>query len=420
MNNIKEFFSNFIYRSGSSVILATIISRLFSFSASWIALKLIPNKEFGTVIFSYNIILFILPFSGLGLYQSFIRYAPFLKRKKEKLKLFNYVLKRGIQASLLLILGITIIALIWPYELNGIRYYIILLSFILIPEYILQLLKIQFRVLHQNKKFASLEILYNFILVILVFIFCTLYEEKGYIIALLLAPTIAILFYFRKFRLKKTSKPSIVDYQFFKYGFFSGLTSVVSQLLISIDVLLIGILLINPKYVTDYKYISIIPMSMLFMSNAFMATDFVTITERILELKYIKNYIKNYIFIFSAISSVLIFISYFYAENLLSIFDTDFVLYKSSFFILTIGVSSILILRGLFGNLLCSIGQITVNLYISIVAILLNCAGNYYLIPIYGIKGAAITSASIMWLTSILSAISFYYLYRQYLNKNKF
>ena len=89
MNNIKIFISNFLNRSGFQVILATILSRVFSFVASWLALQLIPNKELGLVIFSYNIILFIIPLTGLGLYQSLIRYAPLLQKTEDKIQLFG-------------------------------------------------------------------------------------------------------------------------------------------------------------------------------------------------------------------------------------------------------------------------------------------------------------------------------------------
>lgn len=83
-----------------------------------------------------------------------------------------------------------------------------------------------------------------------------------------------------------------------------------------------------------------------------------------------------------------------------------------------IGICAILILRGLYGNLLSSIGYVNINLYIGIVAVILNILGNYVMIPKYGIKGAAITSSLIMWFTSILTTICFFYLYKRFLTKN--
>ena len=76
-----------------------------------------------------------------------------------------------------------------------------------------------------------------------------------------------------------------------------------------------------------------------------------------------------------------------------------------------LGVCGILILRGLFGNLLSSIGKAHLNFYITGTALILNIICNYYLIPALGIKGAAITSASLMWCTGIASAILFWIFY---------
>lgn len=418
MRNFKAFISNFLQRSGNYVIGATIISRILSFIASWVALQLIPNREFGIVLFAYNIILFITPLSGLGLYQSLIRYAPLLNTLEEKKHLFNYVLSKGIKVSFLMTLCIVLSSIFVQFENSQAPYYVIIFSCILIPEYMYQLIKIRFRILHQNKKYSFSDILYNIILIILIGTLSGLFQEKGYVFAIILTPLIASSFYIKHLRINKYKKPKIVDRKFWQYGIYAGLTSVVSQLLVSIDILLIGLFMFDTKYVTDYRYISLIPMSMLFMSNAFMATDFVTITERVLNKDYLFNYIKNYIWIFSIICSILLTCSYFFGETFLNLFDSGLVKYANSFFILTIGISSILILRGLFGNLLSSIGKVHINLFIAIVAIAINTVGNYKLIPTYGITGVSAASAFSMIFTSIVSSIAFLYYYKLYLKEN--
>ena len=77
-----------------------------------------------------------------------------------------------------------------------------------------------------------------------------------------------------------------------------------------------------------------------------------------------------------------------------------------------IGICGILIFRGIFGNLLSSIGKAQINYYITSIALLLNIVSNNYFIPIYGIKGAAITTSILMWLTGIVSFIWFKILYK--------
>lgn len=419
MELIKSYIQNFLSRSGSYVLLATIISRLFSFLAAWFALRLIPNKELGVVLFAYNIILFVLPLSGLGLHQSFIRYGALLKTAEEKNSLFLYVLKKGLIVSLLLIGLITIIAFCINFQFQHTKIYLILLSFIIIPSFLLEIIKAQLRLIHNNKKFAFTEVTHSVLLLISVVILSYFFAEIGYATALVIAPLLTSLLFIRKidinFKLKE--KLSITDITFWKYGFFASLSNVVTQLLFVIDILLIGYLLANTEMVTNYRYISLIPLSLLFLPHVFIATDFVTFTEKIHNKNYIKEYIKSYMLLFLAISILLIIGSCFFGSFVLSLLDDDFITYTSTFFILMIGISGIFIFRGLFGNLLSSIGKAHVNYYIATLALLLNIISNYYLIPMLGIKGAAITSAILMWFTGILSFICFKLLYKKVLLK---
>lgn len=413
MNLLKSYIQGFTSRAGNYILTTSILSRLLSFCASWIALQLIPNKELGIVLFAYNIIIFIIPISGFGLHQSLLRYGSLLKTKEEKNSLFRYTFIKGIQITFLLIVGTILISLIIDFQFKDTKYYLLFLSFSLLPMYVFELIKIQFRLHHKNKLFASTEIVFTFILTILILVFSYFFQEKGYALALLLTPLFSVLFFANKFKsdLNSKVKLTIIDFSFWKYGVFASLSNVVTQLLFVIDILLIGFLLENAEMVTNYKYISLIPLSLLFLPRAFINTDFVAFTENIFNKKYIVKYIKSYMFLFSIISlSLCLFFSLF-SEFILKLFDASFLHYNSAFLILIFGVCGILIFRGLFGNLLSSIGKAHVNFYITSIALLLNIGSNYYLIPKYGIKGAAMTSAAIMWITGIASFIIFWHLY---------
>jgi len=416
---IKSYIQNFLNRSGGHVFLATFFSRLFSFLASWFAIQFVPNNELGIVLFAYNIIAFLIPFADLGLHQSLIRYGALLKTTEEKNNLFIYVFKKGFLISVCFVAATIIFALLFPFQFNKTGIYLAFLALVLVPDFIMQIIKIQFRLQHKNKLFSCVEILNSTFLVLFVLILSYFYKENGYVTAIVIAPLITSLFFIKKtaINLSFKVKPSIVDFSFWKYGFYSGLTSVVSSLLFVIDILLIGHLLNDPESVTSYKYISIIPLSVLFLPRMFIATDFVFFTEKISDKKYIFNYIKSYMTFFTLVSILYFAFFCFFSEITLGLIDKSLVKYSNSFLILSFGACGILIFRGLFGNLLSSIGRMEINYYINSLAILINIISNYYLIPIYGIKGAAITSAFLMWFTGIFSTIWFLYLYKKLLLK---
>ncbi|MDC3195163.1 polysaccharide biosynthesis C-terminal domain-containing protein [Flavobacteriaceae bacterium] len=415
MTQIKEYINGFINRSGSYVLFSTMAARVLSFLGSWIALQLIEAKELGIILFAYGIVQFIIPIGGFGLHQSLIRYGALLKSEDEKQQLFSYVLKKGIVASIAIILVLVGIGYFIPFQFDKTYVYFSILSLSILTVFILEIIKIQFRLQHKNRLYAITEFWYNIILTGLIFYLSYLFQGMGYIIALIVSPVLTALFFIKKLNVKLHIKNNlkITNLSFWKYGFFGGLSSVVTQLLILIDIILIGYLIDDPVAVTNYRYISIIPFSLLFLPRVFITTDFVTFTEKIHQKDYINRYIKNYMLFFGVVSILLLLFSYFFAEQILYIFGVEYMDYADSFLILIMGIVGIYIFRGLFGNLLSSIGKIELNYYIISIAIVINVISNYYLIPLYGIKGAAITSAILMWFTGILSWLSFLYFFRK-------
>ena len=420
MNLLKTYLQNFVARAGNHILSASIIARVLSFLASWIALQLIPNKELGIVLFAYNIIVFIIPIGGFGLHQSLLRYGALLKTKSEKNSLFRYTFFKGVWVTFILIFIIILTSVFINFQFENTKYYLAFLSITLLPMYIFELIKIQFRLHHQNKLFAFTEIIFTAVLTVSVLVLSYYFKENGYAIALVLTPIISISFFINKFKsdLFYKEKLGFINREFWKYGIFASLSNVVTQLLFVIDILLIGFLLNDAEMVTNYKYISLIPLSLLFLPRAFINTDFVAFTENIYNKNYIVRYIKSYLLLFTILSIAFCLFFGFFAEFILNLFDASFIQFKTSFLILILGVSGILIFRGLFGNLLSSIGKAHVNFYITFLALIINVFSNYYLIPKYGIKGAAITSASLMWFTGVVSAIVFWQLYnKRFLSK---
>ena len=421
MKSISKFIQNFLNRSGGFVFLATILARILSFLASLIALHFLDHKELGVILFAYNIIVFILPFAGFGQQQSLIRFGALSKTQEEKNSLFLYALKKGLLASLAIVTGLIVLSFTITFQFENTKYYLIALSLVILSTYLFEIIQIHFRLKHDNKSFALLGFINSLVLIIGVFMLSFFYQEVGYVAALILTPLISSLFFIKKLNLsfKHTPLPTNIGLDFWKYGIFASMSNVVTQLLFAIDILLIGYLLNDSAMVTNYKYVSLIPFSFLFLPRVFMSTDFVAFTEKISDQKFIKKYIIDYIKLFSLLSIGIVVFSWLFATQILEIFGSEFTVFTETFLILIIGVCGIFILRGLFGNLLSAIGKAHVNFYITSTALCLNIMSNYYLIPELGIKGAAITSAVLMWFTGILSVIWFYRDYQKLLVNKK-
>ena len=420
MKLLKDYIKNFKTRAGNYILSTSIICRLLSFFASWIALQFITNKELGIVLFAFNIVVFILPISGLGLHQSLLRYGSLLKTKEEKNDLFTTTFFKGTLASIALIIVLIFSSFFINFSFKNTQYYLIFLSFVLLPMYLFELIKIHFRLHYLNKIFAYSDLIHNIFLLINITILSYFYQENGYAVALVLSPIFSVIYLIKKYNLPLnfSVKSVKIELSFWKYGIFASLSNVVTQLLFVIDLLLIGLLLGDSEMVTNYKYISIIPLSLLFLPRAFINADFVAFTENIYNKEYILKYIKSYMLLFLIVSCGICIFFGVTSTYLLAIFDSNFAQYNLSFMILIVGVCGILIFRGLFGNLLSSIGKAHVNFYITSFALILNVISNYFLIPAYGILGATITSAALMWFTGLLTTFVFWKLYNnRFLNK---
>lgn len=412
---LKNFINSFLSRAGSAIFFSTLLSRFFSFVGSIIVLRLLDNKELGIILFAYGIIQFMIPMGGFGLHQSLLRYGALLTNKKDKEKLFSYVLKNGIIGSLILITMVIIVGYFISFKFNKTFYYLSLLSVAILSNFLFELVKTQFRLQHKNTLYAKAEFFQSLLLIVLIFILTVYFNELGYVFALICSPLIIAIAFMWKLKIKLYLKNdlSITSLNFWKFGFLGGLSNVITQLLFIIDIILIGELMNDSLMVTQYKYISIIPFSLLFLPRVFIAADFVSFTEKITDKKYVKNYIKSYKLFFSLVSVVIFTLGCLFRKSILMLFGEEYVKFSDSFLILIFGIIGIFIFRGIYGNLLSSIGKMTINYYIVLIATILNIISNYYLIPSYGLKGAAITTSSIMWLTGIASWVSFNFMYHK-------
>jgi O-antigen/teichoic acid export membrane protein len=279
---IKAILKGFMQRDGVHIMYATFAARILSFFASWIALKLIPNFELGYVIYSQNIIILLIPLSGFGATQALLRFGALAKTKGTQQKLYGYTLRKGIIFSSLIILTIGILSVLLPQKLQSVRLFLLILSLQLITLFLLDNLKTFYRVISQNKKYAQIELSFNLLLVILVFIGSYFLKEIGYVIALITTPLIIFLWFSNELKIPLIKNIPVNESlkQFWSYSFYAGLSNVASQLLIVLDILLIGSLIHNPEKITLYKYLSIIPFSLLFLPRVLLTTDFVILTKR--------------------------------------------------------------------------------------------------------------------------------------------
>jgi len=410
MDKIKAFIFNFLSRKGAWVFSSMAIGKLLTFLSSWIALKLLNQDDLGNLLFALNIVLFFIPLSGFGAAQGLLRYGAREEKSSDQQDLLNEVLKKGFIFSFILIGIIIILSEVLTSNMPDSRLFLMSLSLLILTLFILESIKTYYRVIGKNEVFAKIEITYAFILLFTVVIGCYFFGIWGYVTSLVLTPLFTLILYLPKNIFTRFySEKQLLKADFWKYSFFTGLSNSVTQLLAIADIFLIGYLLRDPAQVTFYKYLSLIPLSLVIFPNAIITTDFVSLTSKIDNQRFIFQYIKQYLVFFLLAVSLFWTIHLLFIDHILTFFGKDFISYKKVYYLLLLGVTAVIMLRILFGNLLSAMGMAKINFWIAGFSVLLNVFLNLYFIPRMGILGAAITSAITMWISSFLSLFCFYY-----------
>lgn len=412
VNDIIIFLNDLKNRKGGYIFTAIILSKIFGFLLSIFVIKTISTVEYGLVSYAYNIISFIAPFAGFGIFQSLVRYGPLQESQQKKRQLFKYVLKNGTLASVLLTGIVIAFSGVLTSSLPDSYNHLMLISFLIISLFIFEVVKIYFRVHHINKLFAYLEISNSVLLVISGVILTYFYGGYGYLISLIISPLLIAIYIIIQYgivkQIEKNDYSKSYKKSLWSYGFFTSLGGLTSQLIFSIDILMIGYLLESETKVALYKVASIIPFSLLFIPNGFIKTDLIKLTQEYQNRKFLKKYISNYLKLFSLISLVLALILWLLSNQIMQLFGEEYIEAANLVTVFGIGLIGAFVFRNLFGNLLDAVGWAKTSASLSVSVLILDVILNYFMVNEYGIIGAAYSTSILLWVSGIASMLAIY------------
>lgn len=376
---------------------------------------MIPKEEYGLIAYGLTILSFLVPFVGAGFHQGLARYGSISKGQTEKKILFRYTLKKGLLYTLGMIVLLIILSPLLNKILSGAAIYLAILSFQLLSLFLLQMIQIYCRLLYLNKLVAQIDMLNSLLLLISVFVLCSLFGGIGYVVSLIAVPILTSVYFILQLKPHVISDFSLSDLEinkieFISYGLYLSFGSVIAQLLFAVDILIIGFILKNAELVAQYKASNIIPFSFLIIASAVMATDYVKLARASQEnTVFLKNYYLNYLKIFGILGLVIIAFFYLSSDWLMQIFGAEYKGHPYLMFIFAIGAVGGIMFRIPMGNMLSAIGWPKTNALFSTIVFLINIVASYFMILYCGIEGAAITTSSLMWLSGLLSFAAFIY-----------
>ena len=307
---------------------------------------------------------------------------------------------------------------VFLFKKEQLSLYFKIISFAIVPFSIVNVNVQTLRGLKKIKEFAFFQYISKFLFAIIFFLLFTKLDNfEEYIVSVysytfsVLLILIATLFYINKYFKGTNAKKTINIYKILKTSFPMLFSSSMLLLLVWIDTIMIGIFS-TEKNVGIYNVALKLATTTSFILVAVNSIVAPKISETFnnARMHEFRKLVKDSTRIIFFSTLPLLIILFLFPEFLLSFFGKEFIIAKEVFFILLVG-QVINVMSGSVGYILQMTGKEKKYQNILLVSLFLNIILNLLLIPIFGIKGAAIASVVSLAFWNLYSV---FYIYKKY------
>lgn len=408
MKSLVEFLKQFLSNQGHLVFMSSIITKFSMLIVTIIASHLISPQNYGLIILILSVFSMFTPLVGLGFNQGLLRFGILENDEKIKQELSDYVFWKGFFHHIFITLIYLVVCLIYALKYDGVWAIIIFFGIRLLGYYFFNHTQSHYRMLNDNKTYSKMNITVDLSGIFLVAVLTYIFGMMGYLVAMAIIPWISIV-YFKKMKSFFPTRPSINFKEFRRYSFHASMTYFFSDLLFSMDFILIGFLL-DETSVAFYKNAVMLPMSISFLPLIFMQTDYPKLVKNFKDWNYLNFYLVNYYKIFIPLGIIILIVGYFVKDWIVPFVFGEYYAGGNGwvFFTILIALVGNMWMRNVYGNMTAAVGKAHWNTYISLGALFIILILGILLIPSYGIMGAAIGMAVAFLFTGFLGMLLFH------------
>lgn len=411
MNSLKEFWGNFLNNKGHHVFLSFLIAKICGFFSSVVIIRLLSETDYGVLSVVMAVFAIFLPFSGLGSNQVLLRYGS-IADGDDKKKLSSYLFFKGFFYEILLILIFLGFSFLYGEKYENVYVIFLFFGIRLLGFYLSNHIQTYYRITGKNSVFARVNNVINIGGFVILVVFTYFWKFYGYLFAIAIIPYLS-LFWLRKEIFSTKNSPPENKKELWRFGIFTATTSVISETLFALDIILLGFFL-NENAVANYKVAILLPSNIPFLAISFMQSDYPLLSKNYKNRSFLTTYIKNYYKIFIPICGFVLIFFYFSKEFLITLFfGANYAENGNLMMVLVIGFTFGMLSRNLFGNLLPAVGKIEINTWVSVISLLLLSVFSYFLVNYLGVLGMGISlTMMIIWEGS-----AYIYFFHNYLKK---
>lgn len=370
------------------------------FGSIFLARSLLSKADYGCLSYMENLCSFAYIFAGLGLSNALIRYSILSKEQEKKFAYYKFAVTRGFAFNLFLVAAMIVFNRFYShtegYEIAETLLPVLILA---LPfQHLINDNQMNERAMFNNRRYAAFSVVTSTI-VVLARVFGAMGDElHGVVIGIVLSNILCGAYmcfsgYRKYFRgVSAAVLTGSEKKQATVYATQYMITNSLWALFMLVDTFLIGRLIADPALLADYKVAYVFPGNMAIISGAigiFVGPYFVRHEN---DLQWVRrNFIKTYLATAALIAAAVLvlyvltppIISVCYGEKYLNTIPLMRILLVSCF--INCG------LRYTTANILASMGQVTYNMVISAIGLIMQIVIDLLLIPRYGIYGVAFT-----------------------------
>lgn len=394
---------------------ANVINKILAFLSSISIVRILTKEEFGTYAYLQNILSFFLLLNGAGVTSGYLQYGSKYWKDFKRFSFFKYSFKIGLTCNFIIGILISAYALFLSCDSKEISMLLIYMCLIPFFSLIFELLQTYNRVERDFKKYSRLTTINTVVYVLGMLAGAYLMKVTGIIVFHYIALFISILFGVYTFSARNVQWSKIKEPErkekknFMSFSILTMLSNAAGQLTYILDVFIIGFLLKDLNILASYKTATIIPFALTFIPISIMIFVYPYFVEHARDVDWVKKNYKNLLLYNGAFNLAISLFLIIFSKLIIRIcFGEQYIDTLYAFIILSAGYFISASFRIPAGNILAALGKVKINLYITIIAGILQIILDVVLILNIGSIGAAISSLCIFVFTGMLNNILLY------------
>ncbi len=406
------------------VIGAGLINKALVFFTTVLLIRILSKETYGLFSYAYNNINIVMIFSSLGMSSVMLQFASEQQIKEKRLYVDKFCVIIGVLSNCLFVLGIFIFSFFAPEKIEGANSVFRQFSFIIIVQFIFSSIVSFFRTELDNRKYRMVTNINSLFYFLGACIGAYFFSITGTIVGRYIGFIVATLVGLYLMRNDKTNMLGSRRFDGFEpktllsYGFTILLTNAVSQVLYTVDVLVVGNVIGTSTAVADYKTATTIPFALAFIPQLIVTYIYPHFARNREKFDWIWN--KTCIIVggLGLINIIITVGGFVFAPFIIRIFGDDYQEIVPCFRILMISYFFSGTFRVIIGNILAMLRKVKVNLVLGIIESTINVILDVCFIYWWGSIGAAIATTSITVLSSVASVIYLVYYLKTNINRN--